>query len=744
MFKRCAFILGLCSFLVVLWLGFLANAQEPRNSERPTPTIDVGPNLPQPSQPEIKTELAPRPPAPQWPDQVPPPPLLEPVPPRLPLLPVVGDPEKLPPPRKVPPGADAGKTPLDLVEFRDLPLGEAMKILSQQSGLKIVASEEAGKKKVSLYLKDVSPLVAVAAVTQAHGLIYRRDQESGIVRIFTAKENQRDLTAFRDEQTEVFTLLYPNAVNVATAIKDLFGERVVLSYGADDRRIFDDLQERFDRFDLINSRSLGLGFFSGTTGGFGGQGGFGGFGGGGFGGGFGGSGFGGSGFGGTGFGTRNFGGSTGFSGGIRPSDILRDTRAQEQKRITPLDQRLQGLTPEEIQELEKAFTDKDQPDRTVLLELLRRRPANIYVTVIRQNNQVIVRTSDPTTLAQIHELVCRLDVPTPVVLLEVKVLSIDLRDTFTSSFDFQFTDGVLTAGGFTTGNLLPPFADLVNPPDRRFLPIAPGPLGTQPTKDLMFQVVSSNFRARLQMLEDKNRITELATPLLMTANNEVSQIFTGKQVPITVGFTAPQTVATGVGTASTVQGTPITTLQNIGTTLLITPNINADRTLTLRVLQEKSSVIPNGGKIPLPNSDGTGFTQVPVDVVARQNYTGTVVAKDGLTIAVGGLIEEEVDDARSEVPVLGKLPVAGIFFRRQLTNRARRELVVLIRPFVLSTPTESMQASQSLLKTLSIHPSAPDLSPLNTYNPQEVLRPNPPANCWQNIFRVHTVVPKEF
>jgi general secretion pathway protein D len=40
-------------------------------------------------------------------------------------------------------------------------------------------------------------------------------------------------------------------------------------------------------------------------------------------------------------------------------------------------------------------------------------------------------------------------VPTPVVLLEVKVLSIDLSDGFRSVFDYQFTDGALMAGGFT-------------------------------------------------------------------------------------------------------------------------------------------------------------------------------------------------------------------------------------------------------------------------------------------------------
>src|SRR5206468_5129544 len=138
----------------------------------------------------------------------------------------------------------------------------------------------------------------------------------------------------------------------------------------------------------------------------------------------------------------------------------------------------------------------------VLLELLRRRPETIFVTIIRQHNQLIVRTGDPKTMDQIRDLVCRLDVPTPVVLLEVKVLSIDLTDTFTSVFDYQFTDGKLTAGGFTTGNILPLASDALSTAARRFASITPAATAGSPgsDRDLLFQVVSANFRARLQLL----------------------------------------------------------------------------------------------------------------------------------------------------------------------------------------------------------------------------------------------------
>src|SRR5262249_5726148 len=133
-----------------------------------------------------------------------------------PAAPPPADNPQLPIPRRVGPTGDpAADNPLELIEVRDVPLFDAMRLLSQQSGLRIFPSPTAGKVPVSVYLRDVPALTAVATVTQAHGLIYRRDATTGIVSIFTPTEHQRDLADFREEQTQVFTLLYPNALGVA-------------------------------------------------------------------------------------------------------------------------------------------------------------------------------------------------------------------------------------------------------------------------------------------------------------------------------------------------------------------------------------------------------------------------------------------------------------------------------------------------------------------------------------------------
>ena len=114
-------------------------------------------------------------------------------------------------------------------------------------------------------------------------------------------------------------------------------------------------------------------------------------------------------------------------------------------------------------------------------------------------------------------------------------------------------------------------------------------------------------------------------------------------------------------------------------------------------------------------------------------------------VAVGGLIEDHLGDTRSEVPVLGKIPVLGFFFRQQDTARTRDELIIMIRPHVLNTPAESEAISQGLIKSLSIHPSAgkSDVE-LKTFKRNEVLSPNLPKNQADAIFRFHSVKPADY
>ena len=646
--------------------------------------------------------------------------------------------------------------PLKLIEFRSVPLVDAMQTFADQAGINIVASPDASKIEISVYLKNVTAKQALDAITKAHGLYYKVDDASRIVRISTTKEYRQTLADFQDEQTEVFTLLYPNPYVVALAIRNTFGDRVRLGMGdmQSDQDQFQDLTQRLQRFDLIESRNQGLGTFQNNQNG-GGQNGLNNqLGIGGRGNQLGGIGGRGNQFSSSGqFGNQSggqFGGGFGnqFGGG------------QQTNPANDMDRKpLENLSPEEIFAIEQARQNGTASES--LSGLLERNRASIYVSVIRRNNQLVVRTGDELMMCQIKDLVLKLDVPTPLVLLEVKVLRVDLFDGFHSVFDYQLTDGSKNAGTFSQGDFLGiPAKSAANIAVAGSTFGAGSPGLAASAGDLTFQYVNESFRARMQLLENKNRVTVVTSPILLTANNEVSRIFVGDTVPVTTSsnsasVTQPNGGNNG-GNGAVTSNAPTTELQDIGQALLITPNINADRTVTLRIAQEQSELRLNGGKILVPTvvtqtnllgvaSNSVTFTNQTIDTVQRRQITGTIVAKDGLAVAIGGLISESAQDNRDEVPVLGKVPVLGFFFRRQGSGRGRTELIVMVRPYVFNTPSESAALSQQLIPELSIHPKAMDPSgTLNTFLPHEVIRPNPPTNECENIFRFHSVEPKSY
>ncbi|MCA8953865.1 MAG: type II secretion system protein GspD [Planctomycetes bacterium] len=552
---------------------------------------------------------------------------------------------------------------VETLDLREVPLREALRLLTEESGVNLIASEEAGSHPVTCYLLDVPLRQAIETIAKNHGLWFKIERDSKIVRLMTAKEFERDLVLFRDEQTKVFTLFFPNSVDIAVAIRNLFGSRVRLSL---DRELMTDeyteILQRFQRFDVVDRRGQSLGISGGGQ----------------------------------------FQQNSQYTPGLRTAQGVynQPQQAAPQPGTANGRDRTDDLTPEQIERLQQAIESEGGELDPGLVAELKGQQTSIYVTIHRRNNMIAVRSSDAAAMEQIESLVRQLDVPTPQVLLEVKILLVDLGDDFRSAFDAQYS-GDRQAGSFATGDILS------------------GGGVPDPTA-LIYQFVNDHFAARLQLLQVRNRVTTLATPLLLVANNEVSRLFVGEERPIIRNISSQTTVSqasTTITPANTVE------LRPVGTTLLITPNINADRTVTLRILNELSAVRESAGTIPVVTSDGNVITQ-PVDTVSSRSLSGTLVAHDGLTLALGGLVQEDIEVSQEGVPLLMDLPLIGSLFRREVKTRTHSELVVLIRPYVLFTPAEGREISQRLVDKLSVHPAAASLGePMGTFGKDEAPRP---------------------
>ena len=336
--------------------------------------------------------------------------------------------------------------------------------------------------------------------------------------------------------------------------------------------------------------------------------------------------------------------------------------------VRGLPERVEGLTAEDVQSLEGA----QAAEREQAIQQLVERRVDIYINVINRLNKLMVRTSDARTMDQIRDLINRIDVPTPAVLLEVKIFSVTLNQGCSSAVDYLFSNGTVSAGLASSG-------------------VQSG--------DLTFQFASKNFNARLQALESKGQVRMISTPTLLTANNEVSRLFVGEERPLNRSFSGSQAV---VGNSTVVTpGTTSIEFRPVGTTLLITPNINADRTVTLRLLQENSNIVTNGASVLVPTN--TGFSPQNVDIVQARSVSGTVIARDDVPVVIGGLLDTTLTKTRSQVPILGTIPVVGLLFGQRNNTKTRNELVVVIRPRLVDPCEGGTRASRKFVESTGVN-----------------------------------------
>ena len=509
------------------------------------------------------------------------------------------------------------------IEFKDISVGNALRILSEQSHLNVVASRDAAEIHVTMFLRDVTALEVIDAIAKTYNLWYQEDRRSNIVRLYTVREYRLEKVDFKKEDTEVFTLKNAkNALDFAETIENLFGrQRVNLSFGNNPQALIEDLTDRFELFDMIDGRTSIVN-------------------------------------------TNIGGGSRGSSSRNSSSRGNTSDRRNQRSNLNtgnrvnvPIDEYLQATG----NVIDKVVTDKkaglsnlllgSQEQSRGLMSAAIRHQAPIYVGVIGRQNRVLVRTRDADAMREIRKLHRKLDVESAMLMMEVKILSIDLSDGFNSLFDFKIKAGDVNIASIEqTGSIT---EKLTNAAANAALASAGA---FDPT--LLATVVSKNFQARLELFEQEGRVTELATPMLLTANQEVSRIFVGEQQPIVTGYSASTNTSNAVGGVGTIFSSilvPDTELKSIGTTLLLTPNINADRTVSIRLLVEQSTVADDQATIPVPLNNR--LVDAKIDIVQERTFSGTVVGTDGTAVAVGGLIEELSADREKKVPILSLIHI---------------------------------------------------------------------------------------
>ena len=560
--------------------------------------------------------------------------------------------------------------------FRDAPIEYAMSMLGETWGRHIVVNDSAKSVMVRIFLKDIDCLGALKAVCHGHSLWYREDPESGIIYIVTLDEFTKGDAFSEKKFVEVVTLTYPRCEDIAAAIQEAYRDMVIyMAPDQDDDDDIGDISRALERMDELADRSTILE--------------------------------------GNGNSTR----TTSRSSGRGRSSSRRNNQSQrgmENVRryyddIERIDSRNAQI--EFLPRNETAATPGGAPAQGAAQDAAPRtlRPSMVFMSIVRRSNSIVLRSSDREMLNQIKETIRQLDIPRAQVLLEVRVLQLDITDAKDRELGFLLNDSSHTYGSAEGG-----FSKNMSVRDMMYtvtgsrsgdgdikynvgqntiatelggLDIAESALYPNHS---VFQLLNKHYQLRLNMLDSKGKVRALATPSLMVADYEASRIFLGTTRYVQTGFTAGSSlVSDGIGSQSAT--TSNFEERNIGTALVITPKVHTDGTVTLRIMQENSTAQDERA---VSTSAGT-FYETPIK---RETITSSIVAKDGETIALGGLMQHEENDTLYKIPWLGDIPYLGALFRHKAHNESEYELVVLIKPTVVLTPGAAGKASRGFLR----------------------------------------------
>jgi len=278
-------------------------------------------------------------------------------------------------------------------------------------------------------------------------------------------------------------------------------------------------------------------------------------------------------------------------------------------------------------------------------------------------NRLIIVTS-PRVIGEIQRVVAEMDKPARQVMLEARVVEVSTDGLKKLGIDWDLLNRqgmTFIEGSYDSANV----SNLLNPGSAsgtvKVFPNTPG------TYDIWklgnFTRLPMVFQSFVDLLIHDGNAKVLAQPKLVTLNGKEASMLAGQRIPYLVS----QTVFAG-GAAAPTQTVQV---EEVGIKLAITPLINTDGYITVHIRPEVSTV--------------TGFRGVAGDlpVVATRQAETTVRLKDGSSVLIGGILDQEHTTEMTKVPFLGSVPVLGAFFRHENTTTSNRDLVIEVTPHLL-------------------------------------------------------------
>ena len=301
--------------------------------------------------------------------------------------------------------------------------------------------------------------------------------------------------------------------------------------------------------------------------------------------------------------------------------------------------------------------------------------SDLQIVSDKATNTLII-TANKEDWRVLEEVIRKVDVPRAMVYIEALIMEVDVNKNFQIGVEWRTVKDLGSLSGFDTGraaafggsggggtggayNLFPGTSTQ---------PAFPGgfSLGVLGAGITIGGVTFPNIGAVINTVQQDSSVHILSNPQLLTSDNEEAMISVGKNIPYITRAERSQT------------NVDYTTYEyrDVGVMMTITPSINTERFVRLKLNQEVSTIVTEESTQGLPTT------------LKRQTKT-TVMIKDNQTIVIGGLMGDSSTSSNYQVPLLGDLPLLGWLFKTKGQQREKTNLYIFITPHIIETVAEA-------------------------------------------------------
>jgi type II secretion system protein D len=205
---------------------------------------------------------------------------------------------------------------------------------------------------------------------------------------------------------------------------------------------------------------------------------------------------------------------------------------------------------------------------------------------------------------------------------------------------------------------------------------------------------AGNYLAGIvHLLESTGKFRVLSRPTVFTSNNKKAIIASGQEVPVPVNTLSNLNNNIGINGNAAVSAS--IEYKKVVLQLEVVPLINSEKEVSLDILQKIDSLVP-GGSVNISGN------QVPT--IDTKYIRTNVSARNGSTIILGGLIQDQKNKQYQGIPYLARIPIIGAAFRGTSTSKTRQELIILMCPQVTLTKLDSYRLRQRWENTTHFGP----------------------------------------